>query len=150
MHLRQMAADRQKIDELQLTKPVAASDALRAFAGAGSPPRGWDDAGFDDSSWPEAEAPGFASALRARRRFDVPEAAGTAEAWLRVSGASDFVVRLNGREVARGSDPAEAAFPVPTTLLRRGANVLALEGAVDGTEGAPPSLELALVSSPTR
>jgi hypothetical protein len=39
---------------------------------------------------------------------------------------------------------------VPVSLLRRGTNALALEGTVDGTEGAAPSLELSLVSSPSR
>jgi hypothetical protein len=74
------------------------------------------------------------------------------EAVLRVRGARDFVVRLNGEEVARGDgrDEAEAAFPVPTSLLRPGRNALALEGWVDGAEGAAPSLDLSLFSSPTR
>ncbi len=144
--LRQTDADGQRIDGLQITKPVASSDALRAFAGAGSPPRGWDEAGFDDSSWPEAEPTGFASALRARRRFELPRGGEAGEAWLRVRGARDYVVRLNGVAVARGDDPAEAVFPVALSLVRRGANALALEGAVDGTESAPPSLELSLLS----
>jgi hypothetical protein len=147
MQLRQTDVDGQKIDALQLTKPVAGSDALRAFAGAGSPPRGWDEAGFDDLSWPEAEPVAFASALRARRSFDLPRGGEAAEGWLRVQGARDYVVRLNGVAVARGDDAAEAAFPVAPSLLRRGANVLALEGTVDGSEGAAPSLELTLVSS---
>jgi hypothetical protein len=60
------------------------------------------------------------------------------------------VARLNSVDVARGDGAAEAAFPVPVSLLRRGTNALALEGTVDGTEGAPPSLELSLVSSPSR
>jgi hypothetical protein len=150
MLLRQMDTDRQRIDALEITKPVVASDTLRAFAGAGSPPRGWDEAAFDDSSWPEAGPTAYASALRARRSFDLRRRGDAGEAFLRVRGARDFVVRLNGVVVARGGGEPEAAFPVPLPLLRSGANTLALEGTVDGTEGAPPSLELSLVSSPPR
>ncbi len=150
LSLRQMDADRRQIDAVQLTKPVVGSDGLRAFAGAGSPPGGWDEAGFDDSSWPEAEPTAFASAVRARRSFDLAGGGGAAEAFLRVRGARDYVVRLNGVAVARGDGPAEAAIPVAPSLLRRGANALALEGTVDGTEGVAPSLELSLVSSPPR
>jgi hypothetical protein len=147
MTLRQTDADGQTIDVFQITKPVVASDRLRAFAGAGSPPRGWDEVGFEDSSWPAAEPTAFASALRARRRFDLPRGGEAAEAWLRVRGVKDYAVRLNGVAVARGDETAEAAFPVAPSLLRRGANALTLEGTVDGTEGAAPSLELSLVSS---
>jgi hypothetical protein len=54
--------------------------------------------------------------------------------------------------VARGSGPGEpeTAFAVPPSLLRAGANVLALEGYVEGTESTPPSLDLSLLSSPAR
>ena len=150
LSLRQMDADRRQIDTVKLTKPVAGSDALLTFAGAGSPPGGWEEAGLDDASWPAAEPTAFASVPRARRRFDLAGGGDAAEALLRVRGARDYVVRLNGVAVARGDDPAEAAFPVAPSLLRRGANVLALEGAVDGTESTAPSLELSLVSSPPR
>jgi hypothetical protein len=148
--LRQTDTSGQTIDALEITKPVLASDALRAFAGAGAPPGGWDRAAFDDSSWPTAGRPGFASALRARRAFELPRPVEVDEAILHVRGVRDFVARVNGVAVAWGSGGGEEAFPVSPSLLRRGANAIALEGAVDGTEAAPPSLELSLVSSPRR
>jgi hypothetical protein len=123
--MRQTDGEGHGIDAMAITKPVTSSDALRAFAGAGSPPRGWDDPAFDDSSWPEAKRVGFASAVRARRAFDVSHPADVSEALLRVRGARDFVARLNGVAVARGGGP-------------------------DEPEGAPPSLELSLLSSPPR
>ena len=150
LSLRQTDADGHEIDAVEITKAVAAGDALRAFAGAGSPPPGWEGDGFDDSSWPQAAATGFASALRVRRAFDLPAGGEAGEAFLRVSGARDFVVRLNGVAVARGGDEPGTPYPVPASLLRAGANVLALEGAVDWAEGVAPSLELSLVSSPPR
>jgi 3',5'-cyclic AMP phosphodiesterase CpdA len=150
MQLRQTDTNGETIDALEITKPALASDTLRAFAGAGAPPGGWDEAGFDDSSWPRAGRSGFASVLRARRSFDLPRPAAVGEAFLRVGGVRDFVARVNGVDVARGSGEPEAAFPVPPSLLRRGANALALEGLVDGAEAAPPSLELSLVSSAPR
>lgn len=115
MLLRQKDAGGQTIDTLEITKPVLASDALRA-----------------------------------RRAFEVPRPGDVDEAILRVGGVRDFVALLNGVAVARGSGEAEAAFPVPTSLLRQGTNALAVEGAVDGTEAAPPALELSLVSFPRR
>jgi 3',5'-cyclic AMP phosphodiesterase CpdA len=147
--LRQTDTEGRTIDTLTITKPVEASDALRAFAGGGSPPRGWEEPGFDDASWPEAAPGGFASAVRARREFDVVRPAEAAEAFLRVRGPSDFAVSLNGTRVARGGpgEPASTAFPVPVALLRAGRNALALEGRVEGTE-APASLELVLFSGP--
>ncbi len=150
--LRQTDVNGKGVDALAITKPVAAADALSAFAGAGEPPRGWTEPGFDDAAWGAAGRAGFAAALRARRGFDLARPGEVGEALLRVRGARDFVVRLNGEEVARGDgrDEAEAAFPVPTSLLRPGKNALALEGWVDGTEGAAPSLDLSLFSSPPR
>jgi predicted phosphodiesterase len=147
--LRQTDAEGRGIDALAITKPVAASDALRAFAD-GSPPRGWEEPGFDDSRWTDAARPARASVLHARRGFDLPRPGEVDEAVLRVRGARDFVVRLNGVAVASGTgdDEAEAAFPVPPTLLRAGANALALEGHVQGDEASAPSLELSLFSSP--
>ncbi|HEX9185540.1 MAG TPA: hypothetical protein VGB87_00580, partial [Vicinamibacteria bacterium] len=70
------------------------------------------------------------------------------EAFLRVRGASDFAVSLNGVEVARSDpgEPASWAFPVPVALLRAGRNALALEGHRHESEGPPLSLELALFS----
>jgi hypothetical protein len=87
-----------------------------------------------------------------RRAFDVARPAESSEAVLRVRGARDFVARLNGVAVGRGGGlgEPETAFPVPLALLRPGRNVLALEGSVEGTEEAPPSLDLSLVSSPPR
>ena len=149
--LRQTDAEGRGLDALAITKPVVASDALRAFAGAGSPPLGWDEPGFDDSRWSDTARSGFAAALRARRGFDVPRPGEVGEAVVRVRGARDFVVRLNGVAVGSGTgDEAEAAFPVPPALLRAGANALALEGHVQGDEAGAPSLELALFSSPAR
>jgi hypothetical protein len=148
--LRQTDASGRELDSVTITKPVTGSDALRVFAGAGAPPRGWDETGFDDSSWPGAGRWGFASVLHARGNFDLPRPAAVGEAFLRVGGVRDFVARVNGVDVARGRGEPGAAFPVPPSLLRRGANALALEGTVDGDEGAPPSLELSLVSSPRR
>jgi hypothetical protein len=137
MLLRQVDTSGETIDTLEITKPVLASDTLRAFAGPGSPPRGWDAAGFDDSSWPETGRPGFACVLRARQAFDLPRTGTVGEAFLRVRGVSGFVARLNGVTVAREDGEPEAAFPVPASLLRRGPNALALESTVDGTESAP-------------
>jgi Calcineurin-like phosphoesterase len=150
--MRQTDAEDRGIDAMAITKPVTTSDALRAFAGAGSPPRGWQDPTFDDSSWPEAKRAGFASAVRARRAFDISRPADVSEAFLRVRGARDFVARLNGVAVARGGgrDEPEAAFPLPLSLFRAGRNALTLEGTVDGTEAAPPSLDLSLVTAPPR
>jgi hypothetical protein len=149
MLLRQIDTQSREIDRFTIAKPVAGSDGLRAFAGAGSPPPGWDRPGFDDSAWPTAVRSAFASAVRARRGFDIARPDQVDEAFLRVRGARDFVVSLNGRLVARGGGPDEsdaAEFPVAPALLRQGTNVLALEGSVLGTEGDPPSLELSLFS----
>jgi hypothetical protein len=150
--LRQTDTEGRAVDALEITKPVASPDGLRAFAGAGEPPRGWAEPAFDDSGWPKATRPRFASALRARRAFDLDPGVRASEAVLRVLGAREFVARLNGVEVGRGGDGGEAgsAFPVPLALLRPGRNVVALEGQVEGTEEAPPSLELSLLSSPPR
>jgi hypothetical protein len=152
MRLRQTDTGGREIDTLTISKPVTAADALRAFAGAGSPPRGWEAPGFDDSRWPDAARTGFAAALRARRGFDVSRPGEVGEAVVRVRGVRDFVVRLNGVAVSSGTgdDVGEAAFPVPPALLRAGANALALEGHVEGDEASPPTLELALFSSPAR
>ena len=149
LQLRQTDAEGHGVDALAITKPVVASDALRAFAGAGAPPRGWAEPGFDDAAWPEAARTGFASAVRARRGFDVARPGEVGEAVLRVRGARDFVVRLIGVTVARGGEP-DAAFGVPPSLLRAGANALTLEGYVEGTEDSPPSLDLSLASSSPR
>jgi hypothetical protein len=149
--LRQTDGEGREIDALAITKPVVAADGLRAFAGSGSPPRGWEEPGFDDSRWAEAARTGFAAALRARRDFDLLRPGEVGEAVLRVSGARDFVVRLNGVAVASGGGDDEArAFPVPPALLRAGTNTLALEGHVEGDETRAPSLELSLFSSPAR
>jgi hypothetical protein len=149
--LRQTDENGKQIDALTIAKPVAAADALRAFAGAGSPPRGWDEPGFNDASWPEAGTPTFASVVHGRRGFALDRAAAASEAFLRVRGVRDFVVRLNGATVAQGGgpeDPEAFAFSVPGALLRSGTNALSLEGRVEGTEHGPPSLELVLVSQP--
>lgn len=152
--LRQTDSDGRGIDAFAISKPLAASDTLRAFAGAGSPPPGWGDPAFDDSSWPQAARKGFASAVRVRRRFDVAEPWEVSEAVLRVRGTRNFVARLNGVAVAQGVGPGDpnalAAFPVAPALLRAGANALTLEGLTEGTEDGPPSLELSLVSRPPR
>jgi hypothetical protein len=148
--LRQTDTSGETIDSLEITKPVTARDSLLAFAGAGAPPRGWDAAGFDDSSWPEAGRARFVRTLRARRSFDLQRPGEVGEALLRVRGARNFVARLNGVEVARGDGEAGGPFPVPRSLLRPGRNALALEGTVDGSEDAPPSLELSLLFVPPR
>jgi Calcineurin-like phosphoesterase len=148
--LRQTDTEGQTIDALAISKPVASSDALRLFSGTSAPPRGWEEPGFDDSRWAEAARTGFAAALHARRSFELARTGEVGEAVLRVRGARDFVVRLNGVPVARGGggDDEDAAYPVPPTLLRTGANVLSLEGQVEGDEAAAPSLELSLFTSP--
>jgi hypothetical protein len=140
--LRQMDTAGRGYDALALTKAVTASDPLRRFAGAGAPPRGWSATGFDDSEWPEASA--AAGRLRARRGFDVARPASVSEVVLRVQGVSDYRVRLNDVEVARGdaADATRAAFGVPARLLREGRNALALEGFSIGGEAVAPSLEL--------
>jgi hypothetical protein len=150
LSLRQMDEDGHRVDALQIAKPVAGSDALRAFFGAGSPPRGWEEPAFDDAGWPEARPTGFASSLRARRRFELTRDGDTVEAVLRVRGATSCVVRLNGVEVARDLGGADAEYAVPPALLRRGTNVLALEGVVHGSGGPAPSLELLVLSYPSR
>ena len=148
MRMRQTDTDGREIDTLTITKPVVASDALRAFAASGRPPRGWEEPGFDDSRWAEAARPVFASALHARRGFDLQGPGEVGEAVVRVRGARDFVVHLNGVAVASGTgDDDGSAFPVPPALLRAGANALALEGHVQGDEASAPSLELSLFSS---
>ena len=138
LRLRQTDAEGHDVDALTITKPIAASDALRAFAGAGAPPRGWAEPGFDDAAWPEAARTGFASAVRARRGFAIARPGEVGEAVLRVRGARDFVVRLNGVMVARGGGgEPDAAFPVPPSLLRAGANALTLEGYRRGDRRLP-------------
>jgi hypothetical protein len=146
LRLRQMDTAGRGYDALALTKAVSASDPLRSFAGAGAPPRGWTGTGFDDSEWPQASV--AAGRLRARRDFDVARPASVSEVVLRVEGASDYRVRLNDVEVARGdaADATRAALSVPARLLREGKNALALEGFSAGTDPVPPSLELVLVS----
>jgi hypothetical protein len=150
LRLRQMDSAGARYDALELTKAVAAADPLLSFAGAGAPPREWTSAEYDDSAWREAAR--TAGPLRARRGFRVARAADVGEAVLRVSGASDYRVLLNGVEVARGGlagDDAPASFSVPGALLRAGANALAVEGIARG-EAARPSLELVLVSPRSR
>ena len=148
--LRQMDTAGRGYDALALTKAVAAADPLAAFAGAGAPPRGWSGPGFDDSGWPGVS--GAAGALSARRGFQVDRPAGVSEALLRVSGVSDYRVRLNDVEVARGGLDGDApeSFSLPATLLRAGPNALAIEGFSSGGERTPPSLELTLVSPAPR
>jgi acid phosphatase type 7 len=145
--LRQTDENGKQIDAFTIAKPVAAADALRAFAGAGSPPRGWEEPGFDDASWPEARRAGFASVLRARRSFTVEGPGSLVSAVLRVRGVVGFVARLNGVEVGRALGPGEpaVAFAVPPALVLPGANALALEGSLEGSEDVSPSLELSLV-----
>ena len=122
LQLRQMDTEGRTIDTLAITKPVLAADALLALS-----------------------APGEAS-FRATRRFVVAEPARVTDAVLRVA-ADDYLVRLDGVEVARGTGPA--AFAVPPGLLRPGENELAIESR-GAAPGAPaPALELAL-SSPGR
>jgi hypothetical protein len=143
--LRQVDTSGQGIDALALTKPVAAADALLAFAAGGTPPAGWTGAAFDDGGWREASPrPGR---LRARRAFELERSPGASDAVLRVTGACDYRVWLNGVEVASapGTDAPPAAFAVPPGLLRAGRNALALDGFAPGGE-RPPSLELALVT----
>jgi hypothetical protein len=150
LRLRQMDTAGARYDALELTKPVTAADSLLSFAAGGAPPHGWRGAGYDDSGWREA-APATGT-LRARRGFDVAQAARVSEAVLRVSGASDFRVRLNDVEVARGGlagDAATASFSVPAGLLRAGRNALAIEGFAR-RELPRPALELVLVSSAAR
>jgi hypothetical protein len=150
LRLRQMDTAGARYDALELTKPVTAADSLLSFAAGGAPPHGWRGAGHDDSGWREA-APATGT-LRARRGFDVAQAARVSEAVLRVSGASDFRVRLNDVEVARGGlagDAATASFSVRAGLLRAGRNSLAIEGFAR-RELPRPSLELVLVSSAAR
>lgn len=150
LRLRQMDTNGRTLDAFTLTKPVSAADPLRAFAGTGAPPRGWAGPGFDDSRWPEASSvPGR---LRARRGFDAAGLGAVREAVLRVRGVSDYRVRLNDVEVARGSgtDAAPAAFTLPGALLREGQNAIALEGFSAGGEAAKPSLEVVLVGSAPR
>jgi hypothetical protein len=149
--LRQTDENGTQIDALTITKPVTASDTLRVFAGAGSPPRGWDEPGFDDAAWAEARRRAFPMAVRARRGFGVARSAEVSEAFLRVRGARDFVVRLNGMAVARGGgpdDPDVSVHSISPTLLRPGPNALALEGRVEGD--VSPSLELLLLSHPAQ
>ncbi len=148
--LRQMDTNGKAQDTFTLTKAVSAADPLRAFSGAGAPPRGWAAPGFDDSEWPEASSvPGR---LVARRSFDVGRLSSVRQAVLRVRGVSDYRVRLNDVEVARegGTEAAPAAFTLPAALLREGRNALALDGFSAGGEAAKPSLELVLVGSAPR
>ena len=148
--LRQTDVDGRGVDALAITKPVAASDALRAFAGAGEPPRGWTEPGFDDGAWGAAGRTEYASALRVRRGFDVARSGEVGEAVLRVRGARDFVVRLNGAEVARGDGPRRRrpvlcrapVAPAPREERTRPRGLGRRE------EGAAPSLDLSLFSSP--
>jgi 3',5'-cyclic AMP phosphodiesterase CpdA len=148
--LRQMDTAGVRYDALELTKPVTAADPLLSFAGAGAPPRGWSAPGYDDAGWREAAR--GAGRLLARRGFDVARPAAVSEAVLRVSGVSDYRVRLNDVEVARGGLTGDAleSFTIPGALLREGRNALAIEGFSAGPDAARPSLELALVSPAPR
>jgi predicted phosphodiesterase len=128
--LRQMDLEGRTIDSATLTKAVAFADPLAAQAG---PARG----------------PGR---LLAQRGFALDSTLEPAEAVLRVRGVSDYRIRLNDVEVARGGvgDGAPAAFNVPARTLRAGRNALVLEGFAAGPAGAVPGLELVLVSSGRR
>jgi len=148
--LRQMDVDGQAIDTATLTKAVSFADPLVAWTGAGAPPRGWTALRFDDSGWRDvARGPGR---LSARRGFALDRADEPGEAVLRVRGVSDYRVRLNDVEVARGgvTDGAPTAFSFPARMLRAGRNALTLEGFSAGAPGATPGLELVLVSSARR
>jgi hypothetical protein len=150
LRLRQMDTAGVRYDAFELTKPVTAADPLLSFAGAGAPPRGWSAPGYDDAGWREAAS--GAGRLLARRGFDVARPAAVSEAVLRVSGVSDYRVRLNEVEVARGGLTGDAleSFTMSATLLREGRNALAIEGFSAGPEAAKPSLELTLVSKAPR
>src|SRR2546423_1223935 len=68
-----------------------------------APPDGWQQPGFDDSTWraPDGGA-AICDALRMRRRFDVgPELARLAALTLEVKYQDGFVAWINGVEVAR-------------------------------------------------
>ena len=147
LSLRQMDVDGRTLDASTLSKPVTFADALVAYAGDGEPPSGWTRPEFDDRGW--LDGPRLAGRLRARRGFDVARRAVVGDAVLRVRGVSDYRVRLNDVEVARGgaSDGDATATSVPPGLLRDGKNALTLEGVSPGAAGERPALELVLYSS---
>jgi len=127
--LRQMDLEGRTIDAATLTKAVAFADPLLA----------------------EAELARGPGRLHAQRAFALDRAREPAEAVLRVRGLSDYRVRLNGVEVARGgAEAGVAAFSVPARALRAGENALALEGFSAGPGAVAPGLELMLVSSSPR
>jgi hypothetical protein len=150
LKLRHMDVEGARLDSVTLAKPVTFADPLRVHAGTGAPPRGWSEAGFDDSRWAAAasRAPGR---LHARSTFALGAAQPT-EALLRVRGLLDYEVWLNGAPLARvgpGNGVARAVAVDPQRL-RAGRNVLAVEGFRESANAAPQGLELVLVSSQAR
>jgi predicted MPP superfamily phosphohydrolase len=145
LRLRQMDTAGKAIDTVSFTKPVTATDPLVVPAASPALPPGWTAPGFDDRSWRQASR--LTGRLQARRAFELERPGAVSDAVLRVTGASDYRVWLNGVEVARaaGTDSVCGSFEVPTGLLRDGANALALDGFASDASSRP-ALELMLVA----
>ncbi len=148
LKIRHMDASGQRLDSMTMNKAVAFGEPLRVDAAGGDPPRGWTAVGFDDSGWgPPTRAAGR---VRARRAFTGPSQPPD-DAFLRVRGVADYEVWLNGSPVAKAAAGAATAGPghgvaLDPKRLRRGRNVIALEGFRDAGEASPEGLELVLVS----
>ena len=145
LKLRQMDVEGAALDSMTLTRAVSFADPLRVDGGAAAAPRGWTSAGFDDSAW---SAPlGAPGRLRARRAFWL-ESGAASDAVLRVRGLSDYQVWLNEAPVARGGLVGDApeSFELNAKRLRRGRNLLAIEGFRGADATASEALELTLVA----
>jgi hypothetical protein len=139
LKLRQMDVAGLRLDSMTMNKAVTFGDSLRTSAAASDPPRGWTAADFDDSGWEStSHAPGR---VRARREFAGPREAPD-DVFLRVRGVSDYEVWLNGAPVARNA----TGVALDPKRLRRGRNVLAIEGFREAGEAMAEAVELVLVS----
>jgi hypothetical protein len=149
LKLRQMDVAGLRLDAMTLTKAVAFDDSLRVAEAPGDPPRGWTAADFDDSGWGRSSH--AAGRVRARSAFAGPREPPD-DAFLRVRGVSEYEVWLNGEPVARRSAGPTAAAGAAHAValdpkrLRRGRNVIALEGFREAGEAPREGVELVLVS----
>jgi hypothetical protein len=132
-----------RLDAMTMTRAVAFGDSLRVDTALGDPPRGWTAADFDDSGWGRASH--AAGRVRARSAFVGPREPPD-DAFLRVRGVSDYEVWLNGEPVARRAAGPTHAVALDPRRLRRGWNVLALEGFREADDATPEGVELVLVS----
>jgi hypothetical protein len=142
---------------------VGVGAAWRHQDGGGTPPPGWEKAGFDDSAWSRDAAPlPVSGPIRLRGGFNVAPGSGFRELLLHVARAGAGVAYLNRTEVARWNlpDPDVGLLATPgdvadlesgpveilvaADLLADGGNVLAIELQPRGGAESTLSFDLAL------